>query len=173
MPMTGNPFNPFPGRVSKKKPLPEGFEEVFGSKPRWGDFYLGKGKFSISYTQFAVLLVQWQTELKAFRQFGLPDWADMELLGTAREVFEEWGLGVPTTFEDRYGWWGRFVDSELPRHDHGLKTIQLYPDLVVSQYQVKLIMKTGKSPERLHWLVPPGVFAFVYEDPEKEPETAS
>ncbi len=85
--MQGNPFSPHPGRTRTKKPLPEGFEAAFGRRPKWSDYYEGHGKFSLRYPEFKVLLVQWETELRAFRGFGFPPGVTVDNFASSAEVF--------------------------------------------------------------------------------------
>lgn len=135
--------------------LPEGFEKVFGPRPKWAD-YRGLGKGALLAFQAAV--VQWEQELKFFKQVGQPAWAKPEQIAEAEGVLTAWLLGRPTFYEGQLGWMGRFLKSEIKDYDSSAWQIINYPHHVVSQYQITLYRVHGIQPPKWHPFVPPVIF---------------
>jgi hypothetical protein len=144
-----NPFTgPEPWRnldpPSIEEMFPEGFIEVFGPPPKPSDFD--------SNWDYRVARTVWSQELKYFGGTGMPEGVDPAKLEEAAKTFEDWGLGRPVFFQDRYGWRARFPDSEIPTFGGSPATAAEAPHVLVANYQIELLQK-GITPSRLHpWL---------------------
>jgi hypothetical protein len=144
-----NPFTgPEPWRAldppEPVEDLPEGFERVFGPRPKRGDFANAR--------EHRIARIEWEQEQKYFRGIGIPEGADEAALAEARQQFSAWGLGEPVFFQDRYGWRVRFPDSQIPNFGGSPNTAVTAPHILIANYQIQLL-EQGITPERLHpWL---------------------
>jgi hypothetical protein len=136
-----------------EQPLPEGFEEIFGPRPKASD-YSGPQSAGI---YFQAVLVDWQQNLRFFKRAGVPEWASEESITLAGDTFASWGMGRPRYYEGRYGWSARFIDSEIPEFESGARAALQNTHLLVAQYQLALLDR-GIVPERRHPFVPPHVW---------------
>ncbi|MBI1356539.1 MAG: hypothetical protein GC160_19530 [Acidobacteria bacterium] len=130
--------------------LPPGFEEIFGPRPQAGAF-LGSANPSLLYR---TAVVQWEQDLRYFRQSGAPEWADAGLVETAANVFRSWEMGTPRFYEGRYGWMARFPESVVPDFEIGAWAALFSTHLVIAQFQLELIER-NVTPKQQHPFVPP------------------
>ncbi len=125
--------------------LPEGFADVFGPRPT---------RKLLDYFEFRLAKMEWEHDLKFFKQAGIPEGLDETQLEAAKEAFAEWGLGEPVFYEGRYGWRVRFPESDVPGFEMNPNTAVQAPHVVIAKYQIRLI-RQGTIPENLHPWVPP------------------
>jgi hypothetical protein len=137
----------------KDEKLPEGFEKLFGPRPKFEDYRNIRG----GHRAYQVATVQWEQELRYFKGTGTPEWASAAQVREAEEVYVAWRLGRPTFYESRYGWMGRFVESEIEDYDSAAWQIINYPHHVVAQFQITNFQR-GNVPHEWHPFVPPTVF---------------
>lgn len=130
-------------------PLPDGFVEIFGERPRMADFD--------SRTEFTIAVGQWEQDLRHFKQAGAPPEFDPEKIGLASGVFAAWGLGEPKFYEGRYGWMARFPDSGFGDFEINANTAIEYTHQAVSSFQMRQLQQ-GVMPIVRHPYVPPGLF---------------
>ena len=130
-------------------PLPEGFVEIFGERPRMADFD--------SRTEFKIAVGQWEQDLRHFKQAGAPPAFDPEKIGLASGVFEAWGMGQPQFYEGRYGWMARFPDSGFGDFEISANTAIEYTHQAVSSFQMRQLQE-GVMPTVRHPYVPPWLF---------------
>jgi len=142
--------------------LPDGFERVFGQRPRWEDFRHLKRRALIS---FEAAKVQWEEELEHFKGVGIPPGYNEQQISESTAVLVKWLLGAPTFYEGRFGWMGRFLESDIQDYDSSAWQIINYPHHVVSTFQITNF-KRGVVPPRWHPFVPPGI---GFRDDEDEP----
>jgi hypothetical protein len=150
-----NPFaSPTPwltqSKPTEESPLPEGFLELFGPRPRGEQFRVTPNP--VQY--FRLALAKWEQDLKYFQRTGVPEWATEEAIEAATQVFESWEMGRPRFYEGRYGWSVRFRDSQLPEFEAAARAAVETSHLVVAQYQMALLDE-GRQPSRRHPFVPP------------------
>lgn len=151
--------NPFSGPepwllLDRKAPvpevLPEGFERVFGPRPKWSDYPTRRA--------FQHDVIVWEQNKQSFVQFGPPAWANDRHLQIAAGALTAWGMGVPLYYEhSTWGWMARFVESQLPTFEMSAHTTIMYTHLVVPNYQVEL-MQQGIVPEQRHPLISPEIW---------------
>jgi len=98
--------------------------------------------------------MEWEHDLKFFKQVGVPRGLDEAQLEAARGAFLEWGLGDLVFYEGRHGWRARFPDSGVPGFEMNPTTAVQAPHVVIAKYQIRLIQQ-GSVPENLHPWVPP------------------
>ena len=163
-----NPFSSATPWLTQSKPapsvdLPEGFEDLFGARPRLESF-LETPNPSL---YFRLAAGDWEQSLRHFKRAGAPEWASEENLSTAAKVFESWEMGGPRYYEGRYGWSAKFPDSAQPDFECAARAALESTHLVVAQYQLALL-EAGKLPERKHPFVPPNVWPGETEGNEKE-----
>ncbi len=146
----GSPWNWNLSTVSKKKPLPEGFVELYGKKPAWKD-YIGKN----SYFEYKVIVVQWETKLKHYKGPVkiLPADIDHDKLQVSISIYNEWDMGDLIFYNSTYGVKGRFLDSNLPDYSFSLHQLVEFPQHVVSQYHIEQILRGMDTPSPLHHFV--------------------
>ena len=154
----GAPWNWNLSTKSKKKPLPEGFVELYGPKPVWSNYYEGGGKFRIGYQEYKVLVVQWETKLKHYKGPVkiLPDGIDFDKLKVSIEVYKEWDMGDLVFYDSTYGIKGRFLNSNLPDYSFSLHQLVEFPQHVVSQYHIEQMLRGMDPPSPLHFFVHTG-----------------
>lgn len=133
--------------------LPEGFEEIFGLRPQSSDFH----GFPNPSRTFRTAVVEWERDLRHFKQAGKPEWASAEKLKAAAGVFRRWGMGEPRYYEGRYGWMARFSESEIPDFETAAWGAINVSHLTVAHYQIRLVDR-GIVPELRHPFVPPNVW---------------
>ena len=153
-----NPFGSATPWLTQSKPapgvvLPEGFEEIFGQRPRLERFL----ETPNPSFYFRLAVTEWEQNLRHFKRVGSPEWAEETHLANAARVFESWDMGRPRYYEGRYGWSARFTDSALPDFECAARAALASTHLVVAQYQLALL-EAGKLPERKHPFVPPHVW---------------
>lgn len=134
--------------------LPEGFEKLFGTRPKWEDFRHLKRRALIS---FEAAKVQWEQELKYFKRVGVPPGYTDVQIEDSFGVLEAWLLGEPTFYEGRFGWMGRFLESDIPDYDSSAFQIIRYPHHTVSQFQITNFAR-GVVPPKWHPFVPGVIF---------------
>ena len=148
-----NPFtgpDPWIPRVSQnEQTLPEGFAEIFGSRPERKD-YPGADEF---YTA----RLRWEQDLKYFEGSGVPQNLDVAEIERVGDIYEEWGMGRPVFYEGRYGWKVRFPDSRISNFEANPDGMIRVPHVLIAQYQSRLLQK-GMVPENPHPFVPPQLF---------------
>ncbi len=151
-----SPFRPTPWETAAPAaaPLPQGFEAIFGARPRSEDFH--GAKFPPKAYQAAKN--EWEKDLKRFKSAGPPEWASTEQLAQTNAIFERWGLGTPLYYEGRYGFMAAFVSSQLPDYETAAFQVLNYSHFVVAQYQLSLI-SSGLDAGKIHPFVPPHVLA--------------
>ena len=154
-------------RKPEKDLLPEGFVVLFGDRPQWKDFIKLKG----GYQAFRIATVEWEKELKYFKGTGVPEWATPAQLAAAEKVLIAWNLGRPTFYESRYGWLGRFLDSQITDYDGSAWQIINFPHHFVSQYQIAAFLR-GVNPPKWHYFVPPALFSISGSRTEAEHESS-
>ena len=147
--------NPFTGsepwlrmaalETSAVKQLPDGFVEVFGTRPT-------RSAYS-DRAEFLQAEQVWEHNLKHFKGTGMPPDMDLAQLETARQVFQEWGLGEPVFQENNHGWRIRFPNSDAPAFGLNPNTAVTSPHLAVALYQVRLL-QSGINPEVRHPWIP-------------------
>lgn len=130
-------------------PLPDGFVQIFGERPKMADFD--------SRTDFKIAVGQWEQDLRHFKQAGPPPEFDQEKIGLASGVFEAWGLGEPKFYEGRYGWMARFPDSGFGDFEINANTAIEYTHQAVSSFQMRQLQE-GVMPAVRHPYVPPWLF---------------
>lgn len=133
--------------------LPDGFEFIFGPRPRSEDFRNAPNP-SVA---FRVATVLWKQDLKYFKQVGPPEWATAEQIGLATGVAEFWGMGAPAFYEGRYGFMARFPESQLFRFEATAWAVINFMHHEVAAYQIRLL-NNGVQPETRHPFVPPQLF---------------
>ncbi len=155
----GSPWNWNLSAKSKKKPLPEGFVELYGPKPVWADYYEGKGKFRIGYQEYKVLVVQWETKLKHYKGPVkiLPSEVDFDKLQISISIYDEWSMGDLVFYNSTYGIKGRFLNSNLPDYSFSLHQLVEFPQHVVSQYHIEQMLRGMTTPSPLHHFVYGGI----------------
>lgn len=143
------------------EPLPAGFVEIFGRRPKGGDF-LATSNPSLLYR---IARSQWEQDLRHFVRAGLPEWADQSQYDAAANVFRRWGMGAPHFYAGRYGWMVRFPGSEARDFEAAAWTAIYATHQVVAQYQLELIER-GIPPKQQHPFVPPHVWPKAEESEE-------
>lgn len=131
--------------------VPEGFALVFGPRPSWKD-YQRLGKHALMAFESAKVI--WESELKGFKSVGPPPNYDPALRADAEAVLVKWLLGKPVFYEGRFGWMGRFLESDIWDYDSSAWQIINYPHHVVSTYQITNFRQNGKTPPVWHPFVP-------------------
>ena len=148
-----NPFTgpePWIPRASQSEQvLPDGFAEIFGSRPQMRDYK--------SSNEFYAARLTWEQDLKFFRGAGVPEHLDVAEIERVGDIYEEWGMGRPLFYEGRYGWKVRFPDSHIPNFEANPEGMIRAPHVLVAQYQIRLIQK-GTVPANPHPFVPPELF---------------
>ncbi len=135
--------------------LPDGFEKLFGNRPEWQDFrYLGKS----ALMSFETAKVHWDQELKYFKRVGVPPGYTPDEIGDSIGLMTAWGPGQPTFYEGRFGWMGRFLESDIADYDSSAFQIIKYPHHTVSQFQIANFTRNGVVPAKWHPFVPPRIF---------------
>ena len=136
--------------------LPEGFENLFGLRPKWEDFlFLGQRALIV----FEGAKVQWEQELKYFKAVARrPPGYEVARIFESVQVLKMWGLGEPTFYEGRFDWMGRFLTSGIPDYDSSAFQIINYPHHTVSQFQITDFNQNGETPAKWHPFVPPVIF---------------
>ncbi|MDA1312500.1 MAG: hypothetical protein O2968_04105 [Acidobacteria bacterium] len=161
------PFSdPKPWLAGTRRPnnlLPEGFDKLFGQRPRWTDFRHLERRALIS---FEAAKVQWDEDLDHFKSIGIPPGYAEQQISESTAVLVKWLLGKPTFYEGRFGWMGRFLESDLKDYDSSAWQIINYPHHVVSTYQITSFRR-GIVPPKWHPFVPGGV---ITKDDEEKPE---
>jgi hypothetical protein len=153
--------NPFTGREPwlrleqvrespTEEALPEGFADIFGPRPTRNAFP--------DYFDFRLGKMEWEHDLKFFKQAGIPPGLDETQLQTAKEAFVEWGLGEPVFYEGRHGWRARFPDSEVRGFEMSPTTAVQAPHIVIAKYQIRLIQQ-GDTPQKPHPWLPPQILS--------------
>ncbi|MEZ5365155.1 MAG: hypothetical protein R2748_23215 [Bryobacterales bacterium] len=150
-----NPFGSAEPWVTQSQPvqkesLPEGFEEIFGGRPKAASFR----ETPSPSLYFRMAVTDWEQSLRQFVRAGMPEWAPAEMIEAADKVFEAWGMGRPRFYEGRYGWSARFPDSEIPEFECAARSVMESAHLVVAQYQLALLER-GETPATKHPFVPP------------------
>ncbi len=155
----GAPWNWNLNTKSKKKVLPEGFIELYGSKPSWADYWEGGGKFRISYPEYKVLVVQWETKLKHYKGpvYEYHPGTNVEKLDISLEIYVSWEMGGIDFYDSTYGVKGRFLDSNLPDYSFSFHQLVEFPQHVVSQYHIEQILRGMDTPNPLHYFVYGGI----------------
>jgi len=138
--------------------LPDGFEKVFGLRPKWEDFRRLKKRALIS---FEAAKVQWEQELRYFKGVGVPPGYSEQQISESNAVFVTWLMGEPTFYEGRFGWMGRFLESAIQDYDSSAFQIIKYPHHTVSQYQITNFLQNGVVPPKWHAFVPPAILGAV------------
>lgn len=147
-PFAGDWFmvNPFTGlepwfnmESTQAESLPEGFEAIFGERPKSRD---------------RVALVLWEQDLRYFKSAGPPEWASSQEIELARDVFKYWEMGSPHFYEGRYGFMVRFPGSDLPRFEATAYAVINSMHHEVATYQIRLLHQ-GIVPAKIHPFVPP------------------
>ena len=133
--------------------LPPGFVEIFGPRPKISDF----SKSATPSLLFRLATVQWEQDLRYFKQAGVPEWATAEQLASAAQVAQQWELGAPRFYEGRYGWMVRFPESQVKDFESSAWGILNAMHLQVAAYQLRLIDRGG-IPRNRHPFVPPHVW---------------
>ena len=137
----------------KTEKLPEGFEEIFGARPRSEEFH-GTRNPSLF---FQAAMAEWEQNLAQFRRAGLPEWAAPEQVEAAGRTFAAWGMGRPRFYEGRYGWSARFPESALKAFEVAARGAVEATHLVVAQYQLAML-DAGRVPAERHPFVPAHVW---------------
>jgi hypothetical protein len=130
----------------EEEALPEGFAEIFGSRPTRNEFP--------DYFEFRLAKMEWEHDIKLFKQAGIPPGLDEVQLEAAKEAFAEWGLGEPAFYEGGHGWRVRFPQSAVRGFEMNPTTAVQAPHIVIAKYQIRLIQQ-GDVPENAHPWVPP------------------
>jgi len=130
--------------------FPEGFEEIFGGRPKLADFLTSNNPseaYRVARDRFA-------QDLKYFKRAGAPAWLETSQLVNADETYRAWGLGLPRYYEGRYGFMGRFVNSQIRDFEAPAWTLIFGAHQLIAGYQMALLDR-GVVPEKRHPFVPP------------------
>ena len=148
--------NPFTGSEpwkNQKRPnerLPVGFVAIFGPRPRLAD-YLNTPSPSRSWK---IATLQWEQDLRYFKQAGLPEWVTDEEFAATTRTFQAWGMGEPQFYEGRYGFMVRFPDSLVRAFETTAWGAIRATHNVIAGYQLRAL-DHGFVPEKRHPFVPP------------------
>jgi hypothetical protein len=141
------------GNKGNEGPLPEGFAEIFGGRPKASD-YFNSSNPSLFHR---IAKDRWDQDLRYFKRAGAPAWMEETQKANADETYRAWGLGLPKYYEGRYGWMGRFVESAIRDFEAPAWTLIFGAHQLIAGYQMRLIER-GIVPEKRHPFVPPHVW---------------
>lgn len=82
-------LEPKPVVAAQDRELPEGFEDIFGPRPKASDFAGTRNPSFLS----RVAIVKWEQDLRYFKRAGLPPFADDTQLDLATRTFVFWDMG--------------------------------------------------------------------------------
>ncbi len=91
-------------RFSPPPPLPEGFVELFGERPKPYQFHGERLGFQIA-------MAQWQNNLATYGGLSFPEGLDVEQWDRSAANAEHYGYGEPVAFLNNYGHQVGFPDS--------------------------------------------------------------
>ena len=136
-----------------ERELPAGFVEIFGPRPKIADFsHVANPGFA-----WRVAVDLWEQDLRNFKRAGVPEWTTPEQVTAAEKVARAWDLGAPRFYEGRYGWMGRFPESQLRAFESSAWGVLNVTHHVVATYQWRLL-EQGIVPAKRHPFVPPHVW---------------
>lgn len=145
-----NPFNQRPWarfcteQPSTSRPLPPGFEDIFGPEPTRKD--------GESYLEFVKRQSPYLQRLSTFRGAGIP--ADYPLAGNlavASNSFKAFGISVPKCFQSRYDVNCYFKDEDF---EFPAGIVLGFPHMAISTIQMSQL-ESGVVPAKIHPFVPP------------------
>ena len=146
-PFTGpEPWRPVEISSSPEPEIPDGFTEIFGTRPRASDFS--------SFRAYKAAELRWDQDLRFFQRSGIPEGFDQAQVDLAAGVFEKWDMGRPLFYEGRYGWMARFPDSAIPNFEANVTASLEVSHIVVAKYQTRQLLH-GVTPAVVHPFVPP------------------
>lgn len=130
---------------------PEGFESVFGPRPNPNDFHDADNP-SLAYR---VAITSWNDAKKNFKGTAdlPPDRSESEVQ-LAIDTYKAWGMGTPKFYEGRYGWFARFVESEIPDFEVRVEPTFFFVHNVIPSYQYRLIQMQKLDKGSHPWLPP-------------------
>ena len=93
--------------VAPKDDLPDGFEVIFGPRPKPSDFtgYRRNRKWRAG-------VVTWENAKRTFKGLGMPEGPNAQTINDANASAEFFEMGVPAYYENNYGFQVRFPDSQ-------------------------------------------------------------
>ena len=146
-PFTGSePWRPVEITNPTEPEIPEGFTEIFGTRPQASAFS--------GFRAFKAADLRWQQDLKYFQRSGIPEGFDQAQVDLASGVFENWDMGQPVFYEGRYGWMARFPDSAIPDFEANVTASLEVSHIIVAKYQTRQLLH-GVTPAVVHPFVPP------------------
>jgi len=146
-PFTGpQPWRPVETVSSPVPEIPDGFTEIFGTRPAASDFSRPRAHKTAD--------LRWEQDLKYFQRSGIPDGFDQAQVDLAAGVFEKLDMGRPLFYEGRYGWMARFPDSAIPDFEANVTASLEVSHIVVAKYQTRQLLH-GVTPAVVHPFVPP------------------
>jgi hypothetical protein len=148
---TGEPWAAQSNAVVRE--LPAGFVEIFGPRPRISEFSATPNP-GLSWR---VAVELWEQDLRYFKRAGMPEWATPEQVAAAEEVTRSWELGAARFYEGRYGWMGRFPESQLRAFESSAWGVLNVAHHVIAAYQWRLL-EQGIVAVKRHPFVPPHVW---------------
>lgn len=138
------------GTTRPSEEPPPGFVEIFGPRPKSSDFHNSTNPSLL----FRLATVQWEQDLRYFKQAGVPEWATPEQVSEAGVVAQKWDMGMPRFYEGRYGWMARFTESQIREFESSAWGLLNAIHVQVAAYQIRLIDR-GIIPKKRHPFVPP------------------
>ena len=133
------------------KPLPDGFEAIFGKLPEFKDF--------TDRTAWETARNHWEQNLRQFKGAGRPLWMSDKQQAELDVVYQKWNMGKPHFYGGEYGVMARFPQSQAQDFENDAWSTAFNPGSTIARYQIDLVQSGVKIPvgER-HWLVPSWVF---------------
>ena len=131
--------------------LPDGFVEIFGSKPEFKDFTDSQA--------WTTARNHWQQNLEQFKGAGRPLWLSKEDKAALDKIYESWNMGKPHFYGGRYGEMVRWPESQVQDFEDSAYSAANYPHHTIARYQIALAHSGGVilKNER-HPFVPSQVF---------------